>query len=249
MNKIVLMLVAVLFVGTLPIYAETGIEALDACAKAMKYEKLDSVKTFQMKAYMYVQGQKVSINVYQKDDSLVRVEQAVPMMGKSKAFVIKFLDSEVEEYFQVEPTYEELDVDDAGEALSIMMQLIPRVPPIKPDDTTVKVEIVGKEKFNGKDCDKIEVKAVGDTTGNKAYYYLDVATHWLVGTSNTIKGSDGKEHILDMQLSGMKKLKGSGGFVYASNIKILGDGKKEYEFEIDSFTANPEVDDKLFAKP
>jgi hypothetical protein len=221
--------------GTNSLYAETATEALQSCATAMGYNKLDSFKTMSIKAYMYAQNQKISLKFYQKvvdsNEAMMRFEQS--SMGKEDAFVIT-----EEEFFRVKPNYEEMDRDNASEIQMMYGMVMPTVQDVI-DDTTSICEIVETTKYNGKSCKKISIAKKDAPTEILQYIYLDAATNWFVG----LEAPGGQGGIVT---ENPKKVKG---FVYPSIIKMMQNGKKVFEIEIDKIEANLELDDALFAKP
>jgi hypothetical protein len=243
MKKILLAMLIVFVSTAFLAKAETGMEVLNACASAMKVEKLDSFKTISIKAYLYQQGQKVSIKYFSKDygknddmETKVRLEQSA--MGQESALIIT-----EDEIFQVVPEYEVIDRDDAAMLFQIIEWLFPTDIRRVVRDTTGKVVFKLEEeitKFNSKNCKKIGVASSEKPEEIKQHLYLDEATNWLQGVDiSTEKGT------ISLVLDGFKKIKG---FVYPTTIKLLNEGKKLLEVEIDKFEANIELEDSLFEK-
>ncbi|MDR0927280.1 MAG: hypothetical protein LBO69_05885 [Ignavibacteria bacterium] len=230
--KKILILIAILTATYSSTYAETGREALEACATAMKYDKLDSFQTQSIKATIYIGDQRQTVKIFQKDSNLVRFETSA--MGKEDAYVLTD-----DEFFQVKPEYEEFDVSEAGQLLQIYEMVLPTVHSIlRVPDTNIVLTISGEGDYGGKKCKKIGISSPKTPDEISQYVYLDAQTNWLVGIGDD-KGNG-------LVLSSMKKVKG---FVYAATIKIMKDGKKQFEIEVNSFEANPELDDAIFAKP
>jgi hypothetical protein len=224
------------------VFAETGKEVFQACAEAMKFEKLKEFKTLQLKAYLYVQGQKIGIKVLTKGDENMRFEQTV--MGREEIYV-----STEESFFKLKPIYEELDKDDASYA-QISQMLVQLLPPLlfggidSLDEEKASIELVGTENFNGKSCKKVRIapkELPPDAPAEAAVgqiFYFDAITNWLLGIDFSPKTT--------FVYESMKKVKG---YVYPTVIKLMNDGKKVYEIEIDKIEADIELNDNLFAKP
>jgi hypothetical protein len=184
---------------------------------------------------VYAQNQKISIKFYQKmvdsNEMMLRFEQS--SMGKEEIYVIT-----EDEFFQVKPNYEERDRDDAGQIQLMFMTVLPTVQGIT-DDTNIVVEIVETTNYNGKSCKKISVAQKDKPTEIIKYIYLDAVTNWFTGYE--VPGGKG-----GIVAESPKKVKG---FVYPSTIKMMQNGKKASEIEIDKIEVNIELDDALFAKP
>lgn len=222
-----------------------GKDAVQACITAMKIDKMvDSFQTMSVKFYVYQQGQKVIIKYLSKDKSeeeqFVRFEQS--MNGKEEAYVYLAAD---EEFFKVAPQYEELSPEDAGMFFQLLYSVFPyiNVPSLLKDTTgKLLVDIVGSEEFEGRKCKKIGLGVKDSTTGEPKYHqYL-----YTDEVSNFLYGVEMPENNVKVVCENMKKVKG---VVYPATVKVLVNGTKQVEFEIDKIEANIELDDALFAKP
>ena len=233
------------------ISAQTGKELLQTCVSAMQLNKLDSFKTMSVKAYQYdTRGNKASLRFYSKDysegiegaesDEKMRLEAS--SMGKDQAFVF-----DNDEIFQVVPKYEEIDKEDASQLSFILNTLFPthsifQIAKHIAKDTTDKIMYnlqEGTTKFNDKNCKKVNVVSAEKPDEVAQYMYFDEATNWFQGVETPTE-----QGIISLLCSGFKKTKGH---VYPTTIKILADGKKVVEIEIDKLEVDINLEDSLFS--
>ncbi|MCL2039726.1 MAG: hypothetical protein FWG85_04775 [Bacteroidetes bacterium] len=224
--------------------AQTGKELIETCISAMQLNKLDSFKTMSVKAYQYdTRGNKGALRYYSKDygegdDVETKARLELSSMGKDQVFV--FADDEI---FQVVPKYEEIDREDAGQLVMIISTLFPTHGLfLVSKDTSDKVIYNlqdGTTKFNDKNCKKISVSSAEKPDDIIQHLYFDEATNWFQGIENPTENG-----TISMLCSGFKKTKGH---VYPTTIKILSNGKKAAEIEIDKLEVDINIEDSMFS--
>ena len=242
MKKIIQKLIILISLGIIiavNLNAQTGKELLTNCATAMRWDKLDSFQTWSVKLFIYGAGQKVSLKIFSKNndlkESFTRVEQT--MTGNEEVFVLTDND-----FFRLVPNYELLDMSDAATIYQLLTIFFPSagIMPLLFDTTDAFVlKLVGTEKINNSSCKKVSFALSTEPQNILQYFYFDEVTNYMVSTEMP-------EQKVSFVFEGMKREKG---YVYASTIKMLQDGKKVQEFEIDKLEFNIELDDSLFAKP
>jgi len=222
----------------------SGKDIINLCITAMRIDKLDSFKTASVKAYLYQQGNKTSIRYINKeygegDNIETKFRLELSSMGKETAVV--FTDDDI---FQVVPKYEELDKEDIGQLYQIMNWMFPTVGLLAViKDTTDKTIFTlqdGTSKFNDKNCKKVSIAANEKPEEILQYLFFDESTNWFQGLEIPLE-----KGILGLTCSNFKK---KSGYVYPTTIKILQDGKKILEVEIDKFEVDIAVEDSLFEK-
>ncbi len=226
MKKILLLMLLV--VSTNGLFAETGKEALESCAKAMKCEKFAEFKT-QKIVYAAKNGQMTAdIAVYKKGTDKLRIEIKTPMGNN---VFIKNGDNR----FIIEPQKQEIPAEQ-WEPLEQEIMLYEANPLELFKDASYTFELVAdKEEFNSRACKKIGIKSEG-VMGT--YIYTDAATNWIVGTK-----IDNSEMPIDIQYLDMKKIKGA---VYPSLIKMFSKGMLANEISINSWEVDIELADSMF---
>ena len=245
--KKILLVVSLFFLGNCftvkPVYAETGIEVLRACAAAMNFDKLDEFNTLRMRASLLVQGQRVGMRIMSKDDNL-RFEQT--MQGRDEAFVL----TAEEEFFRVKPHFELLRIEDAAQIVSTVTMLLPSmmlnaiIKSYDENEENLIIELIGVEDFNRKPSKKVRVAAkelpanAPPEAAEGSFYYFDPITNWLVGIDLTPQQS--------LVFERKKRLQG---YVYPTVIKLMVNGRAQLEFEISRMEADMELNDSLFARP
>ncbi|MCL2312697.1 MAG: hypothetical protein FWC41_09490 [Firmicutes bacterium] len=231
---------------TVNVFAETGIEVLKAAATAMNYEKYKEFNTLQIRATLYVtvggQNQRVGMRVMSKGDDLLRFEQT--FMGKDEVYVIT-----EDAFFKLKPVFQEMDKTDAEyvQIVSFLSMMLPTsmfamIDSL--DEEKVIVELLDNEKFQGKNAKKVRIapkelpaNAPAEAAEGQTFYF-DAMTNWFLGMDATPKVS--------LVFESMKRLKG---FVYPTVIKVMVEGKKQQEIEINKMEADIELSDSLFARP
>lgn len=240
--KKIFVLVFLMF-GYINLTAQTGLDVIQSCVTAMQLDKTKSFKTISIKAYLYGQNNKSSIRYFCKtygegDEAEDKARLELSTMGKEQAFV--FADDEI---FQVVPNYEEIDKQNAGELYQIMGWLFPTAAftSILKDTSELKAIFAlqeGTTKFNDKSCKKIAVSSKEKPDEIGQYLYFDEVTNWFQGLE--IPSTD---RTIGLTCSDFKK---KTGYVYPTIIKILSNGKKMVEVEIEKLEADIELDDALF---
>ena len=237
MKKVLVTTSLLLFIAvnyfTVNVFAETGIDVIRASATAMNFAKLKEFNTMQIRATVYAQNQRVGIRVMSKGDDLLRFEQTI--MGRDEIYVLT-----EDAFFQLKPVFKELDKEDA---LSIMILISRMMPTMMFGDVDslneekVSIELIGIEKFNGKDAKKVRMTPK-ESPETVQYLYFDAITNWLLGVDLTSQVS--------LVYEKMKRLKG---YVYPAVIKLMVDGKKQQEIEINKLEADIDLPDSLFERP
>ena len=243
--KKILVLLSLVFVCT-NLTAQTGKDIIQSCITSMRLDKLDSVMTVSAKAYLYQQSQKTTIRYFNKDygdgtsensDSKIRIE--LSSMGKEDAFVIAD-----DEFFRVVPNYEELDPANMGQLQQLMGWMFPTFSIISIVKDTVDAAIFtlqeGTTKFNDKNCKKISIASKEKPEEIIQYIFFDESTNWFQGVEIPTE-----QGIIGLTCSSFKKAKGH---VYPTTIKLLNDGKKLLEVEIDKLEFDISLEDSLFER-
>ena len=243
MKKILALLMLV--IGITNLNAQGPKDIFQSCVTAMRLDKLDSVMTVSIKAYLYAQTNRTSVRYYSKDygdpnnsdgeDVKIRLELSA--QGKEDVFI--FADEEI---FQIIPKYEEIDTRNAGQLYEIMGYLMTTgiVSAIAKDTSDAAIYTLheGTTKFNDKNCKKISVAAKETPDEIGRYYYFDEATNWFQGMDIPVE-----KRTIGVVLTNFKKAKG---IVYPAVVKLLDDGKKALEIEIDKFELDIALEDSLF---
>jgi hypothetical protein len=224
--------------------AQTGKDIMQLSVTAMRLDKIDTFKTLSIKAYLYQQGQKTSIRYFSKDygegyEVINKSRIELSSMGKETAFV--FTEDDI---FQVIPKYEEIDKEDAGQLFQIMAWMLPaqdvNMAFKDTSDAIIFTLQEGTSKFNDKNCKKISISSKEKPEEVSQSLFFDEATNWYQGLE--FKTSQG---IIGLTCSDFKKSKG---YVYPTTIKLLSDGKKVLELEIDKLETDIPLEDSLFEK-
>ena len=240
-KSIFAVLIAIWSAMVVPVQSQTGQEIFQSCVDAMGINRaIDSFKTFSIKTILYSQGDRVSMTYMSKeigeDEHVSRFEQR--HQGKEEAFVITN-----DEFFRVVPNFEMFDLEDAGQIHNILINVFPHViinRYAKDTSENVNYEVLEPAKFNGKNAKRVKVSDKDDENKeNYAIYCFDEA-------SNFYLGFEVPQYKVAVYAESPKRTKG---FTYSSVIKVMREGKKTQEFEIDKFEANITLDDKLFSKP
>jgi len=107
---------------------------------------------------------------------------------------------------------------------------------------SVVIEYDGAADFNKKKCKKISIRSKEQKENGEEpsqYMYFDEVSNYFLGM-------DMPSQNATITCEGFKRVKG---MVYPTTIKILQNGKKVQEMEIDKLEANIELKDSLFEKP
>jgi len=224
--------------------AQNAKDVIQSCVTAMRLDKLDSFKTASIRASLYLQGQKTSIRYFAKDygegdDADTKLRFEMSSMGNETAIV--FADEEI---FQVVPKYEELDKEDIGPIYQIMGLLLPTmgISPILKDTTDELILTLqtGTTKFNDKNCKKISVSLKEKPDEMIQHLFFDETTNWFQGLEQPYSNGS-----ITTICSGFKR---KSGYVYPTTIKLLLDGKKMSEIEIDKFDVDINIEDSIFER-
>lgn len=233
MRKIVF-LFALIFASN-SMFAETALEVLENCSKAMKSEKRADFKTIKKVTVTKAMGQEFTTTLYQKDDNKFRLENKSPF---GEQVVIK----NENDCAAIKPAVQDLSDEQCGEIFSQLSSQDADMREYLEDADNYTFELKGVEEFNGKSCKLIDVKPKEAIEGVVSITLcIDALTNWLVGYKTEI--SQGK---IDILLSDMKKVKG---VVYPAAITTKFNGTEVSTSTVESFEVNLDLDDNLFQKP
>ena len=219
-----LFLIALVF-ATNNLFAETGKELLDACAKAMKHEKFKEFNTSKIEASVTQMGMNIGLMLYIKDKNL-RLEQS--LMGQEMVLVATAEGTA----FMLKPNRQEIPSEQSQQVRGQISMFMPNVLELQEDVSPENIELVGTEDFNGKSAKKVKITE----ESGEFFVFIDPITNWLVGISMP---------MFDLAFDSMKKVKG---LVYPSNTKVMQGGQVAAEYNIDKWEVNIDIPDSLFAK-
>lgn len=233
MRKIVF-LFALIFASN-SMFAETALEVLENCSKAMKSEKRADFKTTKQVIVTKTMGQEITMTFYKKDGTKFRMEMKTPM---GEQVIIK----NENECAVIKPAVQDLPAEQWDQVLSQVKSQDGDIRQYIEESADFTLELKGVEEFNGKSCKLVEMKpkeATEDFTS--ITLCIDALTNWLVGYKTEISQGN-----IDILFSDMKKVKG---VVYPAAITTKFNGTEVSTTSIESFEVNLELDDNLFKKP
>ncbi|MGI6370359.1 MAG: outer membrane lipoprotein-sorting protein [Ignavibacteria bacterium] len=233
MRKIVF-LFALIFASN-SMFAETALDVLENCSKAMKSEKRADFKTIKQVIVNKAMGQEFTTTLYRKDGTKFRLEVKSPM---GEQVIIK----NENDCAIIKPVVQDLPAEQWDQVLSQIKSQDVDIRQYIEEAADFTLELKGVEEFNGKSCKLIEMKpkeAIEDFISMTLC--IDALTNWLVGYK--IKISEGD---IEMLFSDMKKVKG---VIYPGVITTKFNGTESSTTTIESFEVNLDLDDNLFNKP
>lgn len=233
MRKIVF-LFALIFASN-SMFAETALDVLENCSKAMKSEKRADFKTIKQVIVNKAMGQEFTTTLYRKDGTKFRLEVKSPM---GEQVIIK----NENDCAIIKPVVQDLPAEHWDQVLSQIKSQDADIRQYLEESDEATFELKGVEEFNGKSCKLVEIKPKEEIEGFISMTLcIDALTNWLVGYKTEIS-----EGNIEMLFSDMKKVKG---VIYPGVITTKFNGTESSTTTIESFEVNLDLDDNLFNKP
>ncbi|GAB4016830.1 outer membrane lipoprotein-sorting protein [Spirosoma koreense] len=217
-------------------YAQTLDEIVDKHVAALGgIDKLNSVKTLYTERSLSLQGMDIPTKSTVLVGKALRTESLV--MGNSMIMVVDGTSG-----WMVRPAMmggtgdpEEMPADQLKQQLG---QLDPFGPLVNYKEKGNQVELVGKEKVDGKDTYHLKIT----TKAGQAFdEYLDTSTYLVSKVSSTMNGQPGEIMLSDY--------KDKDGIKFANTMEMATPQAGNLTFTTEKVTINPPVDEAIFKKP
>jgi hypothetical protein len=222
---------------------DKAIKALGGADKIAKYK----AESFKMKGKFYGMGEGIDYDgewdVQYPDKTRFKVESDVN--GMKFGFSRSFDGDKLWVKMGTDDATEVKDKDEIKEAKeNAYASNITRLLPLK-EDKSLKIEVVGESKVDGKPAIGLRVSSKGHRDVN---LYFDKDKGLLVKSETMVKDAmtGDKEQMQETIYSNYKEM---GGVQRPTKVVINREGKKYVDGELTEFTAKEKIDDKVFGKP
>ncbi|MVM37296.1 outer membrane lipoprotein-sorting protein [Spirosoma sp. HMF3257] len=219
-------------------YAQTVDEIVDKHVAAMGgLDKLKGITSLVTERSLSVQGMEIPSKTTVVVGKSLRTESSV--MGNS---MIQVVDNAGSTGWMLRPAMmqgtgepEDMPADQIKQQKS---QLDPFGPLVNYKDKGNKVELVGKEKVDGKDNYHLKVTSADGVVVDE---YLDATTYLVSKVKATMNGQEGE--------IGFSDYKSVEGIPFANTMEIANPQMGTLTMVTTKITVNPKVDDTVFKKP
>jgi outer membrane lipoprotein-sorting protein len=203
-------------------------------------EKLAAMKTFRQTGELQLgPEQKAVLTMAYKRPNLMRMEMMIPGMTPA----VRAYDGKHAWVFMPQLGKTKPEPADPATVQEIEEEADFPGPLVNGNEKGHKLELLGREKINDKDCYKIQVTRAG--TGDKREYYLDPDTFLEVRvTGRQTNGSFTQDVSDNRAVDGLT-------FPFVSKVEVITPSgqKQRYTFKIDKIEINPDLPDEQFKMP